>query len=192
MFVLTLKKLSLIDSTCDRKAVGSDGISNVVLKHFTTKAVSFLCVIINRMLQSSIFPSRWKEAEVVMIPKCKIGSNTTRDFRPISLLSCVGKIAEAVVLRRMQFFVESRNIVPDCQFGFRKKHSTTQQILRLVEHTTRSFDYKKYTGIVLLDIEKAFDRVWHDGLLYKLIQSKFPMYLIKLVRTQTIDSFQLR
>lgn len=62
----------------------------------------------------------------------------------------------------------SIDAIPHYQFGFKPNHSTTQQLLRITEHISNGFEKKKHTGAAFLDIAQAFDRVWHDGLLYKL------------------------
>ncbi|KAJ8874100.1 hypothetical protein PR048_024941 [Dryococelus australis] len=64
----------------------------------------------------------------------------------------------------MQLHIERNNILLNEQFGFRRKHSRTQQLVRSLEHITLGFDHRKYTAAVFLDIEKAFDRIWHVGL----------------------------
>ena len=66
----------------------------------------------------------------------------------------------------------------DEQFGFRLKHSTSLQLARLVERITRNFGEKRLNGAVFLDVAKAFDTVWIDGLFYKLTLLKFPSYLV--------------
>ena len=64
---------------------------------------------------------------------------------------------------------------------FRPKHSTSLQLVRLVEREFRSFDGKRLTGPVFLDVAKAFDTVWVDGLLYKHSILNFPSYLVKTI-----------
>jgi hypothetical protein len=66
----------------------------------------------------------------------------------------------------------------DEQFGFRPKQSTSLQLVRLVEILTRIFGEKTLTGAVFLDVVKAFDNVWIDGLLYKLTFLSFPSYIV--------------
>ncbi|GJQ81877.1 hypothetical protein Trydic_g9902 [Trypoxylus dichotomus] len=63
-------------------------------------------------------------------------------------------------------------ILPGFQFGFRQEHSTTHQLLRITEHITEHLDKSTPTAAVMLDIEKAFDKVWHEGLIYKLRQKR--------------------
>lgn len=78
---------------------------------------------------------------------------------------------------------EATNLLISEQFGFRESHSTTDQLIRLVDYITHNFNRKKYCGLVLLDIEKAFDSVWHKGLLSKLINYDFPSYIIHLLNS---------
>jgi hypothetical protein len=69
----------------------------------------------------------------------------------------------------------------DEKFGFRPNHSTSLQLVRLVERITRSFGKKRLTRAVSLDEAKAFDTVWIDGLLYKLILLNFPSYIVHTI-----------
>jgi len=77
--------------------------------------------------------------------------------------------------------VSGRGILRDEQFGFRPKHSTALQLARLVHRITRNFNEKRLTGAVFLDVAKAFDTVWVDGLLYKLIILNYSSYIFKTV-----------
>ena len=65
------------------------------------------------------------------------------------------------------------------QFGFRPRHSTSLQLVHLVERITRNFGEKRLTGAVFLDVAKAFDKVWIDGLLYTLTLLNFPSYILQ-------------
>ncbi|VEN64529.1 unnamed protein product [Callosobruchus maculatus] len=165
-----------------RKAPGEDQITNKALKLLPPKAVTYLVAIINAMLRTQYFPKAWKVAEVIMIPK-KAGSIFPQDYRPISLLSAPSKLAEKVILHHLDNFSSDHNVIPDVQFGFRSEHSTELQAVRLVERITGGFTEDKSTGVLLLDVSKAFDKVWHEGLLYKLIQKGFPFWLLKLLKS---------
>jgi hypothetical protein len=77
-------------------------------------------------------------------------------------------VDEAVLLRRLKEVVDAWNALPEFQFGFRQGRPTNQQLLHLTEWTTRAFNHKKATGAFFLDVEKAFDQVWYEGLLHKL------------------------
>jgi hypothetical protein len=66
-------------------------------------------------------------------------------------------------------------------FGFRPRHSMSLQLARRVERITRNFGEKRLTGAVFLDVVKAFDTVWIDGLLYKLTLINFPSYIVHTI-----------
>jgi hypothetical protein len=83
----------------------------------------------------------------------------------------------------------------DEQFGLRPRDRTSLQLARFVERITRNFGEKRLTGVVFLDVAKAFDTVWIDGLFYKFTLLKFPSYIVNTVssylRDRTFDaSFQ--
>jgi hypothetical protein len=80
--------------------------------------------------------------------------------------------------------ISGLGLLGDEQFGFRPKHSTSLWLARLVERVTRIFSEKRLTGAIFLDVAKAFDTVWVNGLLFKLTALNFPSSLVK-----TISSF---
>lgn len=71
---------------------------------------------------------------------------------------------------------DAKKIVPEKQHGFTAKHSTQHQLLRVTEYITEGFNFKRDTGAVFLDVTKAFDKVWHQGLLFKMIKFGFPLH----------------
>lgn len=86
-----------------------------------------------------------------------------------------------MILSRILKFADHNQIIQAEQFGFRQQHSTTHQVERVVSNVVKHRAQKRSTGMVLFDIEKAFDTVWHDGLIYKLHQLHFPAYLCRLI-----------
>ena len=90
------------------------------------------------------------------------------NYRPISLLSNLSKVFERVMYNRVEVFLEKFDSIYKLQFGFRKKFSTSHALLSIVENIRQSFDNKKYTCDVFIDLEKAFDTVNHKILLAKL------------------------
>ena len=102
-------------------------------------------------------------------------------YGPISLLDSVGKLFEKIFLARILREVNDRVLIRDEQFEFRPKHSMTLQLARLVERVMRNFGEKRLTDEVFLDVAKAFDSVWIESPLYKLILLEFPSYLVKTI-----------
>lgn len=108
-------------------------------------------------------------------------ADQSSSYRPISLLSLLGKLLERHILTRLTSFMDENNIIPIEQFGFKKGHSTSLQVLRIVKNVRTKLREGQSTGMITLDIEKAFDRVWHKGLLFKMIKLEFPHHLIKTI-----------
>ena len=96
-------------------------------------------------------------------------------------MSSLSKICERIILSRINDEIEEHNILPHEQFGFRQAHSTELQLLRLVEEIHQALDDRSNAIGVFLDITRAFDRVWHDGLIAKLFYYNFNPYLIQII-----------
>ncbi|GJQ65617.1 hypothetical protein Trydic_g7711 [Trypoxylus dichotomus] len=93
----------------------------------------------------------------------------------------MGKIADGIIRTRLQQETDDLDVIPNCQFAFHRGHSTTQQVMRIVEQTKEGFNLRKYTGAVFLDVAKAFDKVWHQGLLLKMHRVGISKTMIRLV-----------
>lgn len=165
----------------NKKAPGFDLITNSILKNLPRKAIVYLCAIINACMYHSHFPISWKHAQIIMIKKAGKNKENVESYRPISLLPTMSKILEKVLLRRLKTVLAGWNVLPDGQFGFRENHSTTHQLLRFSEFVNRSFENKKIVTAAFLDLQQAFDKVWHSGLIYKMRKLDFPIYLVDVL-----------
>lgn len=165
-----------------KSSVGVDNIPHKCVKKFPTRALLLMLKIYNSCARLSYFPKQWKIGKVIAIPKPKKDKNTPTSYRPITLLCTFSKIFEKLLLLKMLNFEDDNKIIIDQQFGFRSSHNTTHQVFRVCEHITENFNRDNSTGMILLDIEKAFDSVWHDALIYKLNTYKYPLNLIKLIQ----------
>jgi hypothetical protein len=163
------------------KAPGPNGLPNRVLKHLPQRTMSLLVELFNAALLAQYFPPVWKHASVISILKPGKDPSLPSSYRPISLLDTIGKLFEKILLSRILSEVSGRWLLRDKQFGFRPKHSTTIQLARVVERVTRNFGEKRLTGVIFLDVAKAFDTIWVDGLLSKLTALNFPSYLVKII-----------
>lgn len=120
------------------------------------------------MLRLTRYPAQWKLAKIIMILKPNKQENEIGSYRPISLLPIISKVFERLFQKRLFPVLEALSILPDHQFGFRHGHGTSEQCHRVVKTIRESFENKQYCSAVFLDVKQAFDKVWHDGLLYKL------------------------
>lgn len=172
-----------IKSLKNKITCGTDELTTIMIKHLPRKAIVFLTKIINGILMTSHFPSAWKTAKIIIVPKPGKNISDINNIRPISLLSTLSKVLEKVILIKLQDFATKNNILIDQQFGFRPGHSTVHQVARIADYITDNFNLNKYTGLLLFDLEKAFDSAWHNGIIYKLLQYNYPLILIKLIKS---------
>ncbi|GBP66600.1 Probable RNA-directed DNA polymerase from transposon BS [Eumeta japonica] len=142
----------------EEKAPGLDGISNKAIKCFSIPLLSLLVAIFNACLKNCYFPPAWKEAEVIGIHKPGKPRDLPASYRPISLLSGLGKLFEKILKTRLSDHLLGKGLIIDEQFGFRPAHSCPQQVLRLVEYVSEGFETERSTVAVFFDVAKAFDR----------------------------------
>ena len=116
-----------------------------------------------------------------MIPKKNNFSNNPKDYRPISVTSCLGKLCEKLILDKLSDFLESNNLIIKQQSGFRKARQTKDNLAYLIQKVRESFNRKKKVLGLFFDIQSAFDRVWHNGLIFKMIQLKIPPQIISWI-----------
>lgn len=169
------------------KAPGPDEIPNQTLRNLSRKTIVQLHYIINAVLKLSHFPQSFKNAKIVPIHKPGKPKNDPSSYRPISLLNTLSKVVEKVILTRLQHVLDEHQTITDIQFGFRASHSTTHQVARITTHIATQYNKNKNTALCLLDFEKAFDRVWTDGLILKLHRQNIPNYLTKLIKSYLTD-----
>ena len=152
----------------NRSAPGEDQISYLILKNLDRENLSNIALIYNSCLKTGYFPNAWKQAKVVMLPKPGKDLTKPTSYRPISLLPAMGKIFERIVASRLSAFLEKVDYFDENQAGFRKKRSTVDQLFKLSQSVSTALKKHKKAVGVFLDVEKAFDAVWLEGLKYKL------------------------
>ena len=113
------------------------------------------------------FPDACKIAKVISLHK-KDSNLECNNYRPISLLSNIGKIIEKLFHERLYSFLEHNKCIYNLQFGFRPIHSTNHALISITEQIKTSLDKNKFACGVFLDFQKAFDTVNHKNLLSKL------------------------
>ena len=113
----------------------------------------------------------WKLTNVMPIHK-KGSKQLTKNYRPISLLPICGKVFERIVFKHLYNYLVSNNLITNNQSGFRPQDSTVNQLINLINDIHKSFDNRKSleTRTVFIGISKAFDKVWHKGLIFELKQ----------------------
>ena len=163
------KILHIIRSLDPKKAHGWDDLSINMIKLCDIEIVEPLYLIYTKCLEIGRFPSSWRKANVLPIHK-KENRQLKKNYRPISLLPICGKIFEKLMFDAIyEFLCENQLLTPN-QSGFRPGDSTINQLLSITHKIYSAFEEfpSRETRTVFLDISKAFDKVWHDGLLFKL------------------------
>ena len=156
-----LKHLESIDP---RKATGSDGIPGLLLKKCAAVIAPSLTAIFNVSLTTGELPRAFKVANIA--PVYKSGDREEAgNYRPISLLPIVSKVLEKIVSAQLKQFIQRNNLLPETQFAYRANHSTEDALTYAVNQLLLARDQGKVTGLVFVDLSKAFDRVEHQALI---------------------------
>ena len=149
------------------KASGPDGLKNRVLKELANEISEPFCSLFNYSLRTGSFPRTWKDANVSPVPK-KGDLSVLSNYRTISLLNTPSKVFERLVFKHLFNHFRDNNILTSLQSGFIPGDSTVNQLTYLYNTFCCALDDGKEVRVVFCDINKAFDRVWHPGLLHKL------------------------
>ena len=175
-----------LSKTKGRSAPGQDCIRYTVLKQCSEIVFANLEQIYNICLQTGYFPEPWKQAMGTMIPKPNKNHKITTNYRPISLLSFIGKLFEKILANRIKGELEKRKFFSQWQLGYRNKRCAMEHILRLTDDALTGLQANRL-GVAVFIVEKAFDSVWHNGLRYKLMNSELPNKIIRLMSSFISD-----
>ena len=179
---LTLDELNCgIDDLKERKAPGPDSIHNDMLKRMGPQAKKKLLAIFNTSWRTVLLPSSWKKATMIPILKPGKPPNKADSYRPISLTSCLCKLMERMVNRRLIWYLENNGLLMYEQSGFRQCRSTEDQLTYIAQTIEDGFQDKKHSVVVWVDMAKAFDRVWKEGILIKLLESKISHNMLRWI-----------
>ena len=183
--------LNLIHSLDINKSHGYDGISARMLKMCDDSIVKPLMIIFNNCLSSGVFPLCWKKANITPIHK-KGDKCIISNYRPISVLPVCAKLFEKMIFKSLYCYLSTNNILDVNQSGFRAGDSCTNQLSVIVHEILKSFDSSPTLDVrgVFLDISKAFDRVWHEGLIYKLRCYGIEGKILNIIQSFLKDRYQ--
>ena len=159
---------NIIDKTKNKRAPGIDLINGKILENLPPKAISLMTIIFNAILRIQYFSKPWKLAQIKMFHKPGKDPHQTASYPPISLLPVFSKVLEKIIYDRIKPIIETKKLIPDHQFGFRNKHSTIEQMHRLINEIIVALENKEYCTALFIDIEKAFDKINHESLLQQL------------------------
>ena len=120
----------------------------------------------NISFNEGIFPEACKVTNVIPIFK-KGDKSLPSNYRPVALLSRLGKLQERIVFKNLYNFLIGNNLLYKYQSGFLPHHSTVFQLIDIYHNICQALNNNLFSCIVFCDVSKAFDRVWHRSLLFK-------------------------
>ena len=156
-----------ISNLSTKKSTGADSINPFFLKLSLPYIVESLTFIYNLCIDSRTFPTAWKTAKVIPIPKTKNASDLS-SYRPISLLSVLSKPLERHIHSTLYTYMEDNHLFHDLQSGFRKGHSCSTALTYMCDRWLSAINDSLLCGAIFLDFQKAFDLVDHDILVRKI------------------------
>jgi len=165
-----------------KKAPGYDLITGRILKELTEVGLRAITLIFNSVMRTGYFPTQWKVSQIITILKPGKPADEVTSYRTITLLPILSKLYEKLFLTRLQPPHHEQRTIPDHKFGFRQKHATIEQVHHVTNAITEALENHKYCTAAFIDISQAFDKVWHEGLIYKL-RPLFPAITHRLLRS---------
>ena len=183
--------LKIIKALNIHKAHGHDNISIRMIKICDKSLLKPLILLFENSTKSSCYPDIWKRSNIIPVHK-ESDKQLVNNYRPISLMPIFGKIFEKIIFNKIYSFLWEEKLLNPNQSGFRPSDSCINQLLAITHEIFEAFDCKPSLEVrsVFLDISKAFDKVWHEGLLYKLKSMGISGELYNLLENYLLGRFQ--
>ena len=167
---IKMSELKQILKTSRDTAPGEDGIPYIMIRQLSQVSIQYLLDFYNHIYTNDTFPKKWKEAVIIPILKPGKDSMDASSYRPIALISCLSKILEKILNKRLMWYLEKNNLIDKTQCGYRPGRSAPDHLVRLTSDMQEAFVNKKYHISIFLDIEKAYDTCWKQVVLDQLLK----------------------
>lgn len=164
----TMEELNLALSKAKGRATGIDEISYDMLRHLPLKSKIILLEAYNKIWNQDRIPETWKTGLIVPILKDNGNPHDIKNYRPITLLSCMGKIMERMINTRLITEIEEKCHLNPHQFAFRPGRSTDEYFTELEGTLAPALEEDKHIECALLDLSKAYDKAWRRPILEQL------------------------
>lgn len=171
-----------------KKAPGPDGLPMLVWKKVWPGISHFVCQLFNSSVDLAHYPRDWKAATIVVLRKPgRPDYSTPAAYRPISLLNTLGKLLEAVMARRLSYWAEKHDLLPNAQFGGRPGRTTEQALLVLANAIDRAWLKMKVVTLIAFDLKNAFNGVKTEVLDARLKSKGIPAQVRRWIRSFMTD-----
>ena len=177
----TPSEIKRIISKFKKKAPGESSVNKTVLSNLPGNMIETFTIITNETISMGYFPDLVKIGLLRFIGKPGKPKTNANNYRPISLLEVPGKIIEQVILTRLTKFLHDNELINPNQYGFTTGRGTQTALAKLYEIISMTQTNNQGCNIVSRDISKAFDKVWHPGLKYKMCVAEMPEPLLKVL-----------
>ncbi|XP_026475063.1 uncharacterized protein LOC113378715 [Ctenocephalides felis] len=179
-----------LEKTWNKRTDTAPGLNNIqysMLRNLPEKGKQILLKIINKYWKRPELIDDWHINKVILLRKPNINRNEIDAYRPITLSSCIAKIKDRLIKRRLEWWLEHNKIFPRTQFGFRRKHSTMDNLSIFISDIYLAFSKNTYVVALFSDIKGAYDNVIPNILMDKLLKKivlemndrKYERYLYK-------------
>lgn len=163
---------------------GPDGLPSIILKNCSSTLIEPLTTLFQLSISQGIFPSRWKNSYIIPIHK-KGPKKEICNYRPIAKLSCIPKLFESIVYDTLLF--HCKQIFSPNQHGFLTGRSTTTNLVDFVSGTICAMEAGNEVDVIATDLSKAFDKISHSLILFKLKALGFPPSFIAWIQSYLSD-----
>ncbi|KJZ70705.1 hypothetical protein HIM_09889 [Hirsutella minnesotensis 3608] len=164
------------------KAPGEDGLPAIVWKKLWHVVKYRVWTLFDSSLREGVVPHQWRTAKIIPLKKPdKDDYRLAKAWRPISLLSTLGKILEAVVAERISYAAEAHGLLPANHFGARKRRSADQALALLQERIYKAWRMGRVLSLVSFDVKGAYNGVCKERLLERMEARGIPSRLVKWV-----------
>ena len=171
------------------KSTGIDGVAAKMLKYTASSIAPSLTTLFNLSISTGIFPTEWKIARIVPVPKCA-DKELPSSYRPISVLLFISKVMERHVKNLIEDHLQLNAPISPRQWGFMTSRSTTSALIRVVNDWSQALDKGYEVCVIFFDVRKAFDSVPHALLLQKMRELGLDPYLIRWIQNYLLHRQQ--
>ena len=172
---------STINKLKTKKASGPDKISNTIIKYIKPSLIDILYTLYNISWHKGYHSINWKTPITILFNKPNKPASNPSNYRPISLINNLSKILETIIKNKLTNWAETNNKINKEQAGFQKNKSTHDKIFELIQTVMHAKNMKNFSAAIFMDVEKAFDKVWHAGLIHTLINIQLPMIYLRYI-----------
>ena len=190
--IISISEIVNTIKTIKDRSPGPSGIRSPQIKYLPPNFITAFYHIYNSILSTSHYPEFYGNCNMIFAPKPGKDITNPMNYRPICLLEIMAKFFEKIIANRLSYYLEYHNIYNEKQFGFRSSRGTQHPITLLTSAISETKKQRRPAVVVTRDVQKAFDSVWHKGLLYKT--NKLPDCILRFlalvyfyIKTRTIN-----